>query len=90
MIVRLHCRGLGRRRVIAVGLNLVATVVTASDRDWGLGFAEDEAPVTDTAPWGARGIIPDLATELFSRLPDERMVIRAGPWIRMQRGVASG
>lgn len=73
-----------------LGLTLVAMPGAVTADDWRLGFAEGEAPISDAGPRGARGIIPDLATELFYRLPGETLVMDVGPWIRMQRWVETG
>ncbi len=81
--------GLGRLLAV-LWLALVNTVGAATADDWRFGFAEDEAPVSDTGPRGAGGIIPDLAIELFNRLPGEALLMDAGPWIRMQRWVETG
>lgn len=69
------------------GIALVALPGAATADDWRFGFAEDEAPISDAGPRGAQGIVPDLATELFYRLPGETLVMEAGPWVRMQRWV---
>lgn len=77
-------------RPVALVLGLTTALVPAAADDWLLGFAEDEAPISDGGPQGARGIIPELATALFYRLPGETLLMDAGPWVRMQRWVATG
>ena len=72
--------------VLCLGL----TGLQATAQDWVMGFAEDEAPVSDGGPGKAQGIIPDLTAELFDRLPDDSVTMTAGPWVRMQRAVETG
>ncbi len=72
------------------GLTLFALPGAATANDWRFGFAEDEAPISDAGPRGTQGILPDLATELFYRLPGEALLMEAGPWVRMQRWVETG
>lgn len=85
-----RCRvGLGRFLAVFWLVLVTASGAVMAD-DWRFGFAEDEAPVSDTGPRGAGGIIPDLAVELFNRLPGEALQMEAGPWIRMQRWVETG
>ncbi|HET8905062.1 MAG TPA: ABC transporter substrate-binding protein [Saccharospirillum sp.] len=85
-----HRRTCLRPVALVLGLGLTTALVPATADDWLLGFAEDEAPISDSGPQGVRGIIPELTTELFSRLPGETLRMDAGPWVRMQRWVASG
>lgn len=73
---------------IALCLGLMG--VQAAAQSWVIGFAEDEAPVSDGGPGEAQGIIPDLTAELFDRLPDHSVAMTAGPWVRMQRAVDTG
>lgn len=88
-IVR-HRRACLRQIAFALGLGLTAVLVPATADDWLLGFAEDETPISDSGPQGAFGIIPELTTELFNRLPGETLQMDTGPWVRMQRWVATG
>ncbi len=85
-----HRRPCLRQVALALGLALTTALVPATADDWLLGFAEDEAPISDSGPQGVRGIIPELTTELFNRLPGETLRMDAGPWVRMQRWVATG
>lgn len=75
---------------VALCLGLGLTGLQASAQGWVMGFAEDEAPISDGGPDEARGIIPELTAELFDRLPDHSVTMTAGPWVRMQRAVKAG
>lgn len=86
LVLRLMNRG--RKAVVWLCLGLMGMPATA--QDWVMGFAEDEAPVSDGGPGEARGIIPELTAELFERLPGQSVTMTAGPWVRMQRAVESG
>ena len=69
-----------RQVMIAVGLLcIVAVMAPAMAADWLFGFAEEEAPMSDSSDQGAQGILPDLTVELFSRLPGESLSEVAGP-----------
>ncbi|MEP4544876.1 MAG: hypothetical protein ABJ000_01780 [Saccharospirillum sp.] len=73
-----------------VALCLGLTGFQAMAQDWVMGFAEDEAPVSDGGPDEARGIIPELTAELFDSLPGQSVTMTAGPWVRIQRSVETG
>lgn len=76
--------------LVVLGLILVVLPGAATADDWQFGFADDESPVSDAGPRGAQGILPDLTTELFNRLPGETLLMNAGPWVRIQRWVEAG
>lgn len=88
-IVRRH-RACLHQIALVLGLGLATALVPAKAHDWLFGYAEDEAPVSDGEPQDAWGILPELTSELFDRLPGESLSMSAGPWIRMQRLVATG
>ncbi|MEX1213731.1 substrate-binding periplasmic protein [Saccharospirillum sp.] len=79
-----------RTFLFALGFGLGTALAPAMAADWLFGFAEKEAPVSDGGQQDAWGILPELTRELFDRLPGESLSMSAGPWIRMQRWVATG